>query len=82
MTSKFKALLGNPAQHDPDSTVEDFMEDLEQHINKIPVEAQAELEADVQLAELDQVVSKAHTDSAPGKSGISYALIKEMRYGL
>ena len=66
-------------EHTSDKTIEDFLSDIpREKIGVIPIEIQQKLDEDINDAEIDRIVEKEHTGSAPGPSGITYQLVKKL----
>lgn len=78
MVNLFKNILGKKSAINEDMSVDDFLGEAAEHTPKLDLNHQSLLDEEISIDELDNVVDKAHTDSAPGMSGISYQLIKHI----
>ena len=78
MVNLFKNLLGNSSTIEDSATVEDFIGEADEHTPKLSQEQANNIDREISIDELDDVVRKAHTDSSPGMSGVSYQLIKHI----
>ena len=78
MQDKFKQLFSSPSEVDNGSTIEGFLGEDIRHLKKLPRHIFEMLDARPTMNELDTQIAKPHEGTAPGPSGITYALIKHI----